>query len=95
MRCEALSAVEPLSAIEAQGIGESGEDVETTFKITGDYIELIKLLKITGLCDSGGMAQVVTVNGQVSVDGTVERRKRCKIRPGQIVTFAGATVKVQ
>ena len=69
--------------------------MNTTFKITGEYIELTKLLKITGLCDSGGMAQAVTVDGLVSVDGMVERRKRCKIRPGQVVTFAGNTVKVQ
>ncbi|MFH1980300.1 MAG: RNA-binding S4 domain-containing protein [Pseudomonadota bacterium] len=68
--------------------------METTFKITGDYIELTKLLKITGLCDTGGMAQTVTADGQVSVDGAVELRKRYKIRPGQIVTFAGDTVTV-
>ena len=69
--------------------------METTFKINGDYIELIKLLKITGLCDTGGMAQAAASDGQVSVDGTVERRKRCKIRRGQTVTFAGNAVHVQ
>ena len=69
--------------------------MDATFKITGEHIELIKLLKVTGLCDSGGMAQVVTADGQVSVDGAVERRKRCKIRPGQTVAFAGRSVTVQ
>ena len=69
--------------------------MEKTFKINGDYIELIKLLKITGLCDTGGMAQAVTADGQVSVDGKVELRKRCKIRPGQKVSYAGHIVAVQ
>ena len=32
----------------------------STFKINGDTIDLIKLLKVTGLCDTGGMAQAVT-----------------------------------
>jgi len=68
--------------------------MKTTFKITGETIELIKLLKVTGLCDTGGMAQAVTSDGLVSVDNVVERRKRCKIRPGQIVTFQGNTVNV-
>ena len=67
----------------------------TSFKIQGEYIELIKLLKATGLCDTGGMAKAVTADGQVSVDGEVELRKRRKIRPGQTVTFAGQTIKVE
>ena len=53
-----------------------------------------ELLKAAGLCDTGGMAQAVTTEGLVSVDGTVERRKRCKIRPGQVVTFQSHTVTV-
>ena len=65
------------------------------FKISGEYIELIKLLKATGLCDTGGMAKAVTADGLVTVDGMVEHRKRCKVRPGQTVTFDGQIVKVE
>jgi len=68
--------------------------MKTTFKIEGDYIELSKLLKITGLCDTGGMAKIVTAEGRVSVDNHTELRKRCKIRRGQVVTFEGHTVEV-
>ena len=50
-----------------------------------DYIELHNLLKVTGLCDSGGIAKLLIADGQVSVDDVVELRKRCKIRRGQIV----------
>jgi ribosome-associated protein YbcJ (S4-like RNA binding protein) len=30
----------------------------------------------------------------VNVDGQVELRKRCKIRPGQTVEFQGSTIEV-
>ena len=52
-----------------------------------DYIELHHLLKATGLCDSGGIAKMLIADGLVKVDGTTETRKRCKIRPGQVVEF--------
>ena len=64
------------------------------FKISGEYIELIKLLKATGLCDTGGMAKAVTADGLVTVDGMVETRKRKKVRPGQVVEFAGESIRV-
>ncbi len=67
----------------------------TQFKIDGETIELIKLLKVTGLCSSGGTAKLVTDAGQVKVDGLVELRKRCKIRKGQRVEFEGAVIEVE
>jgi len=67
----------------------------TRFKLQDEYIELIKLLKVTGLCDSGGMAKVVTGEGCVKVDGVVELRKRCKIRKGQTVEFEGNVIELQ
>ena len=68
--------------------------MKTTFKIEGDYIELVKLLKITGLCDTGGMAKMVAAEGRVRVDNQTERRKRCKIRRGQVVAFDGHLIEV-
>jgi Uncharacterized conserved protein len=65
-----------------------------TFEFSGDYIELNKLLKASGLCESGGMAKIEIGNGLVSVDGTVEYRKRCKIRNGQMVEYGGRRIKV-
>lgn len=67
----------------------------TTFRIEDDYIELIKLLKVTGLCSSGGMAKVVTSEGRVRVNGAIELRKRCKIRKGQRVEFEGNIIEVE
>jgi ribosome-associated protein len=67
----------------------------TKFKLNDEYIELIKLLKVTGLCGSGGMAKVVTSEGRVKVDGVEELRKRCKIRKGQTVEFQGSFIEVE
>jgi ribosome-associated protein len=71
------------------------ETMVHAFEIDGEYIELIKLLKVTGLCDSGGMAKVVTSEGKVKVDGAVELRKRCKIHKGQRVEFEGNLIEVK
>ncbi len=60
-----------------------------------EYIELNNLLKITGLCESGGQAKAVVADGQVMVDGAVELRKRCKIRANQVVEFCGQAVVVK
>jgi len=50
-------------------------------------IELHDLLKVMGLCDSGGMAKTAIAAGGVKGDGTVGVRKRCKIRTGQYIEF--------
>jgi ribosome-associated protein len=65
-----------------------------TFKIKGDTIELIKLLKASGLCSTGGMAKIVTAEGRVKVDNRTELRKSCKIRKGQVVEFEGSVIEV-
>ncbi len=63
--------------------------------IKGEYIELIKLLKATGLCDTGGAAKIAVDEGAVKVDGVVESRKRCKIRRGQVVEIDGNIIEVE
>jgi ribosome-associated protein len=66
------------------------------FKLAGhEFIELNHLLKVTGLCASGGMAKGFIAEGRVRVDGNVELRKRCKIRTGQIVEFEGRQIIVK
>lgn len=59
-----------------------------------DHIALNDLLKITGLCESGGAAKVVIAKGNVKVDGQIELRKTCKIRTGQLVEYAGQQITV-
>ncbi|MGL4600969.1 MAG: ribosome-associated protein YbcJ [Plesiomonas sp.] len=59
------------------------------------FVELCDLLKIQGWSESGAAAKAVISEGLVAVDGQIETRKRCKIQPGQVVSFQGKTVKVR
>lgn len=52
-----------------------------------EYVELCKLLKLTGLAGSGGQGKLLVANGEVKVDGRVELQKTAKIRAGQCVVF--------
>jgi ribosome-associated protein len=65
------------------------------FELKGDFIELFKLLKLLGWCESGGMAKQAVAEGLVKVNGQVETRKACKIRLGQKVEFEGKTLVVE
>jgi|GEM_PF-203730 len=58
-----------------------------TFELDRDFVELNQLLKLTGLCDSGGAGKQLVASGVVRVDGMVELRKTCKIHAGQRVTI--------
>ena len=59
-----------------------------------DHIELNQLLKLSGLCDSGGAGKALVASGAVSVDGVVELRKTCKIRVGRVVTVGDVKIRV-
>ncbi|MFN5048603.1 RNA-binding S4 domain-containing protein [Roseateles sp.] len=62
---------------------------DISFELRGEYIELDKLLKATGLADSGGYARMMITEGLVRVDGQAESRKTAKIRAGQRVQLQG------
>jgi ribosome-associated protein len=59
-----------------------------------EFIELNNLMKLTGMCESGGMAKTMIAEGRVMVDGKIELRRRSKIRAGQIVTVEGRNIRV-
>jgi ribosome-associated protein len=67
---------------------------QLTFNLSGDYVELNQLLKLAGICDSGGAGKAIVASGEVSVDGKVELRKTCKIRAGQEVTLGDVRIRV-
>lgn len=67
----------------------------TVFTLAGrEFIELDNLLKVTGLCESGGAAKTAITAGRVAVDGRVELRRRCKLRAGQAVEFEGRKIVI-
>ena len=59
------------------------------FELDRDHVELNQLLKLAGLCDSGGAGKALVASGAVRVDGVTELRKTCKIRLGQVVSIDG------
>ena len=64
------------------------------FELTSEFIELNQLLKLVGLCDSGGAGKQIVASGQVRVDGKQELRKTAKIRAGQQVTLGDVRIVV-
>lgn len=63
------------------------------FEVTEEYIELIKLLKITRVAESGAMAKALVEDGEVLRNGDVETRKRAKIVKGEIIEALRQTIK--
>ncbi len=57
-------------------------------------VELFKILKFEGLAGSGAEAKAVIAEGQVSVNGQVETQKRKKILAGDVIEFAGQTLRI-
>ena len=55
------------------------------FELTQEYIELIKLLKVTGIAETGGMAKAIVEDEQVLYNGQIDTRKRLKVRKGDII----------
>ncbi|PYF68402.1 RNA-binding S4 domain-containing protein [Pedobacter nutrimenti] len=64
------------------------------FKLEGEFIPLIQLLKATALVQSGGEAQTVVEDGLVKYNGKVDYRKRLKVRSGDVINFMGQSIKV-
>lgn len=64
------------------------------FELDRDHVELNQLLKLTGICDSGGAGKHLVASGDVRVDGIVELRKTCKIRVGQRVEVGDVAIEV-
>lgn len=65
------------------------------FKLQGDFIPLIQLLKATNLVQTGGEAQMVVSEGLVKCNGEVDFRKRLKIKIGDHVEFDGKKIVVK
>lgn len=64
------------------------------FALQGEFIELNQLLKLAGLCDSGGAGKRLVASGTVRVDGAVELRKTAKIRAGQTVSVDDVRIDI-
>lgn len=67
-----------------------------TFNLKGaEYIELIKLLKLLRIAESGGHAKVMVEEGEVKLNGQIEFRKRAKLRAGDKVEAASKQINIE
>lgn len=64
------------------------------FELDREFVELNQLLKLVGLCDSGGAGKALVAGGAVRVDDEIELRKTAKIRAGQRVVAEGMEIRV-
>lgn len=67
----------------------------STFKIKGEYIDLIQLLKATGIAENGANAQLMVIEGRVKLNGEKESRKRAKLYPGDRVEIFGNKITLE
>ncbi|GAB5419006.1 MAG: S4 domain-containing protein YaaA [Crocinitomicaceae bacterium] len=65
-----------------------------TFKIEGEYIELIGLLKVLGIAQTGGHAKMIVEDGVVFRNGEVELRKRAKLKPGDKIEIEDLSIEL-
>lgn len=65
------------------------------FDLNSEFIELNQLLKLVGICDSGGAGKALVASGVVSVDGHIELRKTCKVRAGSVVTLGDVVISLK
>ena len=59
------------------------------FTLRTPYIDLLQVLKATGLCATGGEAKWAVDEGRVVVNGEPEARRRRKLRIGDEVVVDG------
>ena len=64
------------------------------FNLEKEYIELNKLLKILSIVNSGGQANSIISNGLVYCNGQVDRRKRLKLRKGDVIKFSDTLINI-
>jgi ribosome-associated protein len=57
-------------------------------------IRLGQLLKLAGVVDDGAQARTLIENGEVKVDGEVERRRGRQVRPGSSVDLGDNEIRV-
>ena len=65
------------------------------FTLHTEYIELVKLLKLLRIAETGGHAKILVDEGRVLVNGDTELRKRAKLRAGDEVETEGEKIIIK
>ena len=64
-------------------------------KLRDEFIKLGQALKAAGLVESGVDAKLVILDGQVKVNGAVERQRGKKLHAGDVVEYDGETIRIE
>lgn len=64
------------------------------FKLSAEYIELVKLLKLLRIAQTGGHAKIIVESGEVVRNGEPEFRKRAKLVKGDVLEIMGETIRI-
>ncbi|MGM0443177.1 MAG: RNA-binding S4 domain-containing protein [Fibrobacterota bacterium] len=65
------------------------------FELHGEFIELVKLLKLIGIAESGGEATRMIREGAVCRNGEPETRRRKKVYDGDYICIGDLTITVE
>lgn len=64
-------------------------------EINKEPVELYKILKFEGLTATGGEAKLFIGDGQVTVNGEIETRRRRKMFSGDVIGFRGEQLQLK
>jgi len=64
------------------------------FSLNTEYIELVKLLKLLRIAQTGGHAKIIVEDGEVIRNGEAEFRKRAKLVKGDVIEVMGEKIKL-
>ena len=67
----------------------------TKFKIEGEYIELIQLLKAIGIASTGGHAKMIVDEEMIKRNGELETRKRAKLIVGDVIEIEVEQIRIE
>lgn len=66
-----------------------------SLRSNSEFIELVKLLKIMQIAQSGGQAKLMVEDGLVKVNGVQEFRKGNKLRVGDLIELESVQIEIQ
>ena len=64
------------------------------FELKTEYIELIKLLKLLGISESGADAKIMVEEGLITCNNEIEYRKRKKVRKGDLLIIQNQNTQI-